>query len=111
MILLGHATARAGFEPKSVQGLEEMDVPSSFPPLLPLRSEFCPRDTFADSTQFHPVSLCVGTCQARAEEGKGSCSGKTWLRFIYVPTLTWSPGPRSEQNTVPGSWTSRLGRG
>ena len=65
MILLGHATARVEFEPKSVPGLKEMDVPSSFPPLLPLRSEFAPGTHLLiqlNSIQF----LCARVC-ARPE--------------------------------------------
>ena len=42
VILPGHATAGAGFEPRSVWGLEETDVPSSSPrrsPKLQLGAE------------------------------------------------------------------------
>ena len=31
--------------------------------------------------------------------------------IYYVPTLAWPPGSRSEEDTVPGSWKSRWGKG
>lgn len=34
-----------------------------------------------------------------------------FAEVYYVPALAEAPGSRSEQDTVPGSWKSRCGKG